>query len=109
MMDTLSRGRFLDWLTQIYATAETEIACEQTQRLLARYVEAELAEADLEEGLAPVRDHLTHCPDCHDEYNGLRLAAELEAGGGLPTVDEMMAQIESGVVSDSLTHPVTGT
>jgi hypothetical protein len=107
-MDTLSRGRFLEWLTQIYATAETEIACEQTQTLLARYVEAELADADLDERLADVRDHLTHCPDCHDEYAALRLAAELEACGGLPTVDEMMAQLESGVASDPLTHPVSG-
>ncbi len=108
-MDKLSRGRFLEWLTQIYATAEIEIACEQTQALLAWYVEAELADADLVERLADVRNHLTHCPDCSDEYTALRLAAELEACGGLPTVDEMMAQLENGVVSDPLTDPFSGT
>ncbi len=107
-MNTLSRGRFLEWLTEIYATAETEIACEQTQTLLARYVEAELADADLDKCLAHVRDHLMHCPDCHDEYTALRLAAEMEACGGLPTVEEMMAQLESGVVSPPLTDPVSG-
>jgi hypothetical protein len=53
-MDYLSRGHFLDWLTQIYAT-------------------------------------------------------ELEARGGLPTVDEIMAQFESGVTSHPLTHSVSGT
>ncbi len=109
MMDTLSRDCFLEWLTQVYATAETEIACDQTQRLLAKYVEAELADADLEECLTRVRDHLTHCPDCHDEYSALRVAAEMEACGGLPTVEEMLAQLESGVTSPPLTDPVSGT
>ena len=109
MMDNLSRDRFLDWLTQIYATAETEIACEQAQTLLAAYVEAELADAVLDERLAHVRDHLMHCPDCHDEYTALCMAAELEARGGLPTVDEMMGQLESRVASPPLTHPVSGT
>jgi hypothetical protein len=108
-MDTLSRGRFLEWLTQVYATTETEIACEQAQPLLAAYVEAELADADLEERLARVRDHLTHCPDCHDEYTALRLVAELEAREALPMAAELLAQLGSEVASHSLTHPVSGT
>jgi hypothetical protein len=108
-MDTLSRGRFLEWLTQVYATAETEIACEQAQTLLAAYVEAELADTNLEECLARVRDHLTHCPDCQDEYTALRLVAELEAREALPAAAEIMAQLGSNAVSSPLAHPVSGT
>ena len=108
MMDTLSRGRFLEWLTQIYATRETEIACDQAQPLLAVFVEAELGDTELEERLARVRDHLTHCPDCHDEYTALRLVAELEARDGLPAAADLLAQLGSEVAPHSLTHPVSG-
>jgi hypothetical protein len=106
--DKLSRGGFLEWLTQIYATADTEIECEQAQTLLAAYVEAELADADLEDRWSGVRDHLTHCPDCQDEYAALRLVAELEAQGALPAPDELLAQLGSGVTARSLTHLVPG-
>ena len=108
LKDMLNRGRFLDWLTQIYATADNEIACEQAQLLLAAYVEAELAGTGPMDTLGRVRDHLLHCPDCQDEYAALLRVAELEARGALPSADEILMQLQSSAAARAVTHAVPG-
>jgi predicted anti-sigma-YlaC factor YlaD len=102
----LSRQRFLEWLREIYATADFEIPCEQAQLLLPAYVETELAQTGLSDQLAQVRDHLAHCHDCQDEYMALRQVAELEARGALPTVEALLEQLGHGVAARSQTYPV---
>jgi predicted anti-sigma-YlaC factor YlaD len=102
----LSRGRFFEWLTQIYTTADSEIACEQAQTMLAAYVDSELAQTGVEGNLIGVRDHLAHCPDCRDEYTALHRVAELEVREALPAADEILAELGSGIAARPLTDRV---
>ena len=88
--------QFLHWLEQIYNTSEAEIDCEHLQAILPAFVDFEIGGGNLPaERLAPVRAHLAHCPDCADEYEGLRTVARLEAQGRLPQVEESLAQFEA--------------
>ena len=72
---------FTDWLERIYTTAEVEMDCEQFQALLSAYVDLEIAGQGAAPYLAQVKAHLAQCPDCAEEYAGLRKVAELEARG----------------------------
>ncbi len=93
---TLNPEQFLHWLEQIYRTDEAEIDCERLQAILPVFVDFEVGGGNLSaERLAPVRVHLAHCPDCTDEYEGLRSVALLEAEGCLPQVEESLAQFEA--------------
>jgi hypothetical protein len=90
----LNLDQFLHWLGQIYGTTETELDCEQFQAILPAYVEHELAGSAPEERFAGVGPHLNQCPDCAEEYQGLRAVLELEAQGRLPRAEELLAQFE---------------
>jgi len=93
---TLNPKQFLHWLEQIYNTDEAEIDCERLQAILPAFVDFEIGGGNLPaERLALVRTHLAHCPDCADEYEGLRSVAQLEAEGRLPQVEESLAQFEA--------------
>ncbi|HEY4689438.1 MAG TPA: hypothetical protein VIK33_09010 [Anaerolineae bacterium] len=96
----LDRQHFIRWLEHIYATGEGEIDCEQLQAVLAVYVDEEIAGRDLGSRAAPIRAHLAQCPDCAEEYEGLRAVAELEARGRLPQVEESLAQFEETPASE---------
>jgi hypothetical protein len=102
----LSRRHFLEWLREIYATADFEIACEQAQLLLPAYIETELAQTGLSDELAQVRDHLAHCPDCQDESSALRQVVKLEAQGALPAVDTLLEQLGHGAAVRPPTYSV---
>jgi anti-sigma factor RsiW len=92
----LNPEQFLHWLEQIYNTSEAEIDCERLQAILPAFVDFEIGGGNMPaERLAPVRAHLAHCPDCADEYEGLRTVARLEAQGRLPQVEESLAQFEA--------------
>jgi anti-sigma factor RsiW len=92
----LNPEQFLHWLEQIYNTSEAEIDCERLQAILPAFVDFEIGGGNLPaERLALVRAHLAHCPDCADEYEGLRTVARLEAQGRLPQVEESLAQFEA--------------
>lgn len=96
----MNREQFLHWLEQIYQTREAEIDCERLQALLPAVVDFEIGGENLPaERLAQVRAHLAHCPDCADEYEGLRTVARLEAQGRLPQVEESLAQFEAEAAS----------
>jgi predicted anti-sigma-YlaC factor YlaD len=81
----LNREQFLHWLNQVYSTREAEIGCDRLQEVLPTFVDLEVTGQPLPEELAEeVRSHLTHCPDCAEEYAGLLALARLEAQGRLP-------------------------
>jgi hypothetical protein len=81
-------------LAHVYGTDGTEIDCEEFQVLLPAYVESELnlapqsLPADAEKA---IHTHLDHCPDCRDEYEGLREVLLLESDGDLPAVEESLS------------------
>jgi hypothetical protein len=94
----LDRERILRWLEQVYATSEAEIDCARLQELLPAYVELAIADGDgaeWAERVAQVQAHLAQCPDCAEEYEGLRAVAALESQGRLPTADESLQKFES--------------
>jgi anti-sigma factor RsiW len=94
----LAHDRLLKWLNQVYTTTEAEIDCDQLQAMLPAYVEFELSGSDgaeAEERAAKVRAHLAQCPDCAEEYQGLKAAVALEAQGRLPSAEESLAKFEA--------------
>jgi len=96
----LDRKDLIQWLEQIYATAEAEIDCEQLQAIVPAYVEFELAGGDPLARFPQVLAHLVQCRDCGEEYEGLRNVADLEARGRLPQVEESLAQFAELPVSE---------
>jgi predicted anti-sigma-YlaC factor YlaD len=82
------------WLERIYATAENEIDCEQLQAALSAYVDLDLAGQDPAARFPQVKAHLAQCPDCAEEYEGLRKVAELESKGRLPKAEDSLEQFE---------------
>lgn len=49
-----------------------ELTCEQCFEQLDRFVELELAGADLESAVPGMRAHLDGCPACHEDHESLR-------------------------------------
>jgi len=86
----LNSTQLAEWLERIYATAETEIDCEQLQALLPATVDLEIAGQATTPYLAQVKAHVAQCPDCAEEYAGLRKVAELEARGRLPKAEDSL-------------------
>jgi predicted anti-sigma-YlaC factor YlaD len=89
--------RLARWLAHIYETSASEIDCSLLQALLPAYVEhtLDLASHPLSDHqLAAVHTHLEHCPDCREEYQGLRKVLILESGGELPELDTILAHFE---------------
>ena len=65
-------------LARVLGPGEPELTCEQCFEELDRYVELELAGADVD-GLIPgMRAHLEGCAACREEHASLRALAESE-------------------------------
>jgi hypothetical protein len=93
---SMADERFARWLAHIYETATSEMDCSCLQFLLPAYVEQELGLTShlLADGqLAAVYTHLEHCPDCMEEYQGLREVVALESDGKLPEPDEILTHL----------------
>jgi predicted anti-sigma-YlaC factor YlaD len=90
----LNPKNLTQWLERIYATAESEIDCEQLQAALPAYVDLELVGQDPAARFPQVKAHLAQCPDCAEEYEGLRKVAELESKGRLPKAEDSLEQFE---------------
>ena len=54
------------------APAEPEVGCDACFDQLDRYVELELAGADVDAALPGLRAHLQGCPACREEHESLR-------------------------------------
>lgn len=91
----MDRKGFAQWLERIYATAETEIDCEQLRAILPAYVDFEIAGGNPAGRFPQAKAHFAQCPDCAEEYIGLRKVAELEARGRLPQVEDSLAQFDN--------------
>ncbi len=88
-------------IERIYSTGDNEIDCEALQTLLPVYVDAEIAGVDPVARFPAAHAHLVQCPDCAEEYKGLRQVARLEAKGNLPQAEETLAQFDAEPVSGS--------
>lgn len=59
-------------LGRLLGPAEPEVGCEACFDQLDRYVELELAGADVDAALPGLRAHLQGCPACREEHESLR-------------------------------------
>jgi hypothetical protein len=75
-------------LRQLQETQDQELSCSECFEQLSDYVDLELAGQPVAEHLPLLRQHLTQCGVCREEYQVLRELAELTLGGGpLPDVE----------------------
>ena len=59
-------------LSRLLGPSEPEVGCDACFDQLDRYVELELAGADVDAGLPGLRAHLQGCPACREEHESLR-------------------------------------
>jgi hypothetical protein len=76
--DTGSRGA----LRRILGTAGPDAGCDLSGDVLDQLIEAEGAGRPAAEVFPKVAAHLASCPDCHEDYLGLREAARIASGRG---------------------------
>lgn len=68
------------WLKRIMDTREYELSCSDCFEMLDLYVDLELAGVDVENKLAPVKEHFHQCKVCQEEYQLLRELASSHTG-----------------------------
>jgi hypothetical protein len=61
-----------DLVARLLGPAGPEVGCDECFEQLDRYVELELAGADLDRLLPGMRAHLEGCPACSEEHRSLR-------------------------------------
>ena len=59
-------------LGRLLGPAEPEVGCDVCFEELDRYVELELAGADVDAAIPGLRAHLDGCPACREEHESLR-------------------------------------
>jgi hypothetical protein len=77
-------------LRQLQETQDHELSCSECFDQLSDYVDLELAGQPVAERLPMLRQHLTQCGVCREEYQVLRELARLSASGELPSEDERL-------------------
>jgi hypothetical protein len=70
-----------DGLRRILGPAGPDSGCDRSGDLIDQLVEARLSGRPIGADLAEVATHLEACPDCREDYLGLRAIAEATAGG----------------------------
>ena len=94
----MNRTQLVQWLERTYATADSELDCDQLQAILPAFVDLEIAGAHPADRFPLVPAHFAQCPDCAEEYEGLRQVARLEAQHRLPEAEESLNQFEASPV-----------
>ncbi len=90
----MNRKQFKQWLRRVYATVEAEMDCDKVQSVLPALVDDEIAGGEARGRFSAAIAHLAQCPDCAEEYMGLREAARLESQSHLPEAEESLNQFE---------------
>ncbi len=86
--------RFENWLQRIYHTENEEISCTECFDLVSRYVDVELSGEDPSAKMPQVKQHLSQCPACREEYETLRDLRRSEDQGGSESVDDLQNLIQ---------------
>jgi hypothetical protein len=89
----MKRGRFEKWLRNIYETQNEEISCTECFDLVSRFVELEISGRDAEAELPLVKQHLSQCRACREEYETLHDLIRLENRGDAPSLDDLRESI----------------
>jgi hypothetical protein len=67
-------------LRRLLGPQGAQLSCEECFAELDRYVELELQEADADERIPGMREHLEGCSACAEDHRSLRALVETEAG-----------------------------
>lgn len=81
--------KFTRLIHQVQATQPMEINCSQCLALVSQYVDLEIHHKDASAHLPLVKQHLTQCKVCREEYEVLHDMAVLEQEGQLPDTDDL--------------------
>jgi predicted anti-sigma-YlaC factor YlaD len=68
-------------LERLLGPAEPQVGCDTCFEELDRYVELELAGADVDAAIPGLRAHLQGCPACREEHESLRDLVSTERSG----------------------------
>jgi hypothetical protein len=90
----MDHDRFEKWIRNIYETQEEEISCTECFDLVSRFVELEMGGQDAAAKIPQVKQHLSQCRACRDEYESLRDLRRLEENGEMPSVDDLQDSIK---------------
>ena len=77
------------WLQNIHQTQDEEISCSECFDQVSHFVELEVSGEDASAKLPQLKQHLSQCAVCREEYETLRDLAHLEREGRLPSVDDL--------------------
>jgi hypothetical protein len=89
----MQKNCFERWLQTIQSTQEQEISCSECFDLVSHFVELELSGADAAAQMPQLRQHLSQCAACHQEYETLRDLQQLENKGQDLSVDDLKDMI----------------
>ena len=89
----MNRERFNKWLRNIYETQDAEISCTECFDLISRFVELDISGLDVAAELSQVKQHLSQCRACSEEYETLRALIHLEDQGNAPSLDDLRSSI----------------
>jgi hypothetical protein len=74
----MKRPELTSALMRLLGPGEHEVGCDECFAGIDRFVELELAGANLDTELPGLRAHLAGCPACREEYESLRALVEEE-------------------------------
>ncbi len=85
----MKNDRFENWLKNIYDTQDDEISCTECFDSVSHFVEVELSGEDVATKMPQVKQHLSQCRACRDEYEALCEIRQLEKDGQMPSADDL--------------------
>jgi hypothetical protein len=80
---------FHDWIRRIYATRDDELDCDQVADLLATYVDALVAGAEMDGYFRALEQHLAQCPLCLEIAAAMREVVLQESQEPVPVAASM--------------------
>ena len=89
----MDRERFNRWLRNIYETQDVEISCTECSELVSRFIELEISGRDVAAEMPQVKQHLSQCRACREEYEVLRDLIHLEDQGDPLSLDDLRGSI----------------
>lgn len=85
----MESNRLQRWLQNIYNTLDEEISCTECFEAVSHYVELEVSGGEPAVIMPKVKQHLSQCAACREEYETLRDLRHLEEKGQTPSADDL--------------------
>jgi anti-sigma factor RsiW len=89
----MKKYRYTNWVRNILNTQEEEISCSECFDRISHYVEVELSGEDASAQMPELKQHLSQCPACREEYETLRDLQRFENEGNAPSASDLRDSI----------------